>query len=121
MNWKKRGQAGWNGRKTAKNFSKSIERNYSKKEIKQQLIEDLEGDDYRYKGGGRKRNKRDQFRYYVDYYERCLKTEIIREERARAKGDTYWRCSYCDSSYYRNQIEYYKAKIKEIDQKKQVS
>jgi hypothetical protein len=117
MNWKKRGQAGWNGRKTAKKLP-GIERQYGKTEARQQLQEHFEGDDYRHKGGIRSRSRKGQLQYRVDYYERCLKNEVLKEEKARANGDVYWRSNWCDSSYYRSSIKKMKEEIKEIDTKK---
>jgi len=73
MSWKKRGQAGWTGSKTAKETTKGRERQYGEKEIKQQLQEDFEGDEFRYTGGKKNKNKVAQLENWLGYYERCQK------------------------------------------------
>jgi hypothetical protein len=73
MNWKKRGQKGWLGKKTAKEVSKGRERQYGDQDVKQQLQEDFEGDDFRYTGGKKKKNKLAQLENWRDYYERRKK------------------------------------------------
>ena len=66
--WKKRGQAGWTGKKEAKS-KVSRERNYAKEEIRQELKEIEEGEDFRYKAGGKNKNKIASLKYWIDLWE----------------------------------------------------
>lgn len=116
MNWKKRGRKGWLGSKTAKEVSKGRERQYANKDIKQQLQEDFEGDDFRYNGGKRKRNRKAQIENWISYYQRRLLEEDLKQERARAKGERYIDCGWFGPSYYRSRIEEYQKELKKIEE-----
>ena len=79
MNWKKRGQAGWTGRKTAKEISKGSERQYGKQEVRQQLQEDFEGDDFRYTHQGKKvKNEQSRLENTIVWYERVIADHKMR-------------------------------------------
>ena len=71
-NYRKRGQAGYTGKKEAKS-KVSRERNYAKEEIRQELKEMEEGDDFRYNAGGKKKNKIASLRYRIDLYAKRAK------------------------------------------------
>lgn len=101
MNWKKRGQKGWLGKKTAKEISKGRERQYAESEIKQQLQEDFEGDDFRYTGGKKKKNEIARLEYSRDLYQRWAD-----------EGRTAWW-----GSDYARRAKEYQEKIDELKQK----
>ena len=89
-NWKKRGQAGWVGKKEAKSKGRR-ERNFSKEEIRDEIKQIEEGDDFRYKGGGKNKDPIARQRYWVDYYERATKEAEARKDNCRWTGfGTYY-------------------------------
>ena len=91
MSWKKRGKKGWTGKKTAKNDTKGRERQYADQEIRQQIQEDFEGDDFRYSGGKKNKNKMASLEYWRDRWkQRALEYEIIEEKEKRIG----WMSSY---------------------------
>lgn len=110
MNWKKRGRKGWTGKKFAKETTKSRERQYGNSEIKQQIQEDLEGDDFRYRGGKKKKNKIAKYQYWADYYRKRAIEEELKEE----KGDY---CSFLSSYDYKKRAKEYENKIEECRKK----
>ena len=119
MNWKKRGRKGWTGKKYAKNETKGSEREYGKQEVRQQLQEDFEGDNFRYTGGKKKRNLIARRKNWIKWYQRRIQEEELREERAKAKGESYRSWSYFSTSHCRSRIEELEKEIEELKQKEQ--
>ena len=102
-NWKKRGQAGWNGRKYAKEVSKHQERQFAKKEIKQELQEKLEGSDYRYKHLSRKGDPERKLRGRIKGIETYIQRWINRKDltswyRYSANDHLNWLRSWLDKT-----------------------
>ena len=79
MNWKKRGQTGWTGKKTAKELTKGRERQYGEQEIEQQLQEDFEGDEFRHVHQGKKvKNEKSRLEKMIAWYERTIEDHKMR-------------------------------------------
>lgn len=93
MDWKKRGRKGWTGKKFAKNETKGRERQYGDSEAKQQLQEDFEGDEFRYKGGKKKKNPIASLEYRLDWYKKtALESELREEKYGRSRTSSgYWK------------------------------
>lgn len=119
MSWKKRGQKGWTGAKTAKELTKGRERQYGESEIKQQLQEDFEGDEYRYTSGKRKKNEKARVKYRLAYYEQRLKVEELKRDRAREKGERYHDCGWFGLSYYSSSVDRCKKELEELENKEE--
>jgi hypothetical protein len=113
MSYKKRGQAGWNGSKTAKE-RKYIERNHSKKLIAEAEKEMVQGDEYRTPARSKKQNKIAQKQYWLDYYKRRQLEEEIKKERAKAKGERYSDNRWWGFSSYRSRIQELEKEIEEM-------
>jgi len=107
MSWKKRGQAGWTGRKTAKNETKGRERQYGEQEVRQQLQEDFEGDEFRYTYQGKKvKNEQSRLENTIAWYERVLADYKMRDytscfgngwlESGLKKAKTKWQEKFGD-------------------------
>ena len=110
MSYKKRGQAGWNDKKTAKKLSKSKERMYSKELIISENKELAQGDDFRYTYPAKK---------------------VLTPEQKATKEIEYWEKSLefwtrpsvrmcLDSDYHYGIISRAKSKIKALKEKKEV-
>lgn len=77
--YKKRGQAGWTGRKEAKSKN-YIERNFAKQDIKQALEEIEAGEDYRYLHKAKKANDPEtRLKKNIAWYERVLADYKMRD------------------------------------------
>ena len=101
MSWKKRGKSGWVGKKTAKENSKGREREYGKQEVRQQLQEDFEGDEFRYRGGKKKKNEIARLEYSRDLYQRW----------ANEGRESWWGADYqTQANHYQKQIDELKKK-----------
>lgn len=111
MSWKKRGQKGYTGKKTAKEITKGRERQYGEQEIRQQLQEELEGDDYRYYGGKKKTNRIAKHEYWRDRYKKRALEQELKEERGQG-------CSYLSSYKYKKWAEEEQEKINELKEQK---
>jgi hypothetical protein len=110
MSWKKRGRKGWTGKKTAKNDTKGRERQYANQEIRQQIQEDFEGDDFRYNGGKKKKNEIASLEHWRDHWlKRALECEI-REEKEKRIG---WMSSFKCKEWARE----YQEKIDDLKKK----
>ena len=78
-NYKKRGRAGWVGKKEAKGKIHR-ERNYEKQEIRQALQEIEEGDDYRYLHKAKRvKNEKARLENTIRWYERTIEKYKQRE------------------------------------------
>lgn len=101
MSWKKRGKKGWTGKKTAKNDTKGRERQYADQEIRQQIQEDFEGDDYRYNYHRKKQNEIARLEYSRDLYQRW----------ANEGRESWWGADYqTQANHYQKQIDELKKK-----------
>lgn len=108
--YKKRGQAGWNGRKTAKEISKYKERQFSKTEIKQEMQEHLEGDEYRYRHKKSPTpNEKARLEYNLSLYKKWAAA-------AKARGEMSGWCGY---HTYLSDIEKIEKQIEEFDKKQE--
>lgn len=114
MDWKKRGQKGWKGSKTAKELTKGRERQYGESEVNQQLQEDFEGDKYRYTGSKRFKNYKASYQSRIDRYERRLCQEILKEETMKIKGEKYYDNIWFGKTYYKNLIKRLKEEMEEL-------
>lgn len=110
MNWKKRGQKGWTGKKTAKNDTKGRERQYAEQEIKQQLQEDFQGDEFRYSGGKKKKNEIASLEFWRDRWNQRALEYQIREEKEK-------RIGFMSSYEYRKWAEELQNKIDDLKKK----
>lgn len=106
MSWKKRGKAGWTGKKEAKS-KPSVERNFAKDEIRQELKEIEEGDGFRYKAGGKNKNKIASLKYWIDLYER-------RAIAVKARG---LDCRWFGYTRYNNGATEMKKELEELEEK----
>jgi len=93
MSYKNRQRAGWCGKKETKEKIYK-ERQYAKKEIAQAEQEMLEGDDFRYKGGKRKKNEIAQLQYWLKLYERRMIEAKKRGDNCRWFGWSSYKSSY---------------------------
>lgn len=113
MNWKKRGQKGWTGKKYAKNETKGRERQYADQEVKQQIQEVFEGDEFRYNGGRKKKNEIASLEYWRDHWiKRALEYEIKEEKEEKEK-----RISWMSSFKYKQWAREYQEKIDKLKDK----
>lgn len=106
MSWKKRGQAGWTGKKEAKSKERR-ERNYAKGEIRQEMKKIEEGEDYREKAGSKKKNKIASLKHWRDWY-------LRRAEEAKAKKDN---CIWTGFTTYSRRAEEMDKQIEEMENK----
>ena len=102
--YKKRAKGGWNSCKVEANIR---ERNHSKKEIRQALQEEYEGEDYRYPKSTRKVYTMKQKRI------RGVKSQIRwYEKMARSCRPWYYSITDDGMDWYHRRIDDYKHKIK---------
>lgn len=106
MSYKKRGRAGWTGKKEAKS-NPSRERNYAKDEIRQELKQIEEGDDFRYRASNKKKNKIVSLKYWIELYE-------AKAEKAKIRGDV---CKYFGYSGWMDGAKQLKEKLAKLENK----
>jgi hypothetical protein len=93
MSYKKRSRSGYSTGKRYKKHSNRTERQYEKDEIRQQMTEITQGDEYREKGGGRNPNYIARQEYNISVYERwMIHAKSYRERWGR---DSYFSVAKC--------------------------
>ena len=108
MSYKKRGRAGWVGKKEAKTKI-GRERNYAKKEIRQEIRQLEEGDDFRYRNKPSKKilTTKQKIEKELAWYERVLeKWSRPNVESQRKKNDF--------NGWYSRTLNSYKDKVKKL-------
>ena len=107
MSYKKRGRAGWVGRKEAKSKIRR-ERNYAKSEIRQELRIVEEGEDFRYKHKSKKiLTNKQKIEKRLAWYERVL------EEWTRPNREAQWK-KYDHDSWFGRYVNSLRDKAKKL-------
>jgi len=108
MTYKKRARNGWNTGKHCKRNSNNRERTYAKEEIKNELEEVIEGEDFRY------RHRRSRKRTWLQRLERILAWYDRYIEKLDSNPPIF---SYHGSDYYRKKRNELLKKIKELKER----
>lgn len=108
MTYKKRARNGWNTGKCHKKNANSRERTYAKEEIKNELEEVTEGEDFRY------RHRRSRKRTWIQRLERMLAWYDRYIEKLDSNPPAF---PYYGSDYFRNKRNALLNKIKELKEK----
>lgn len=94
MSYKKRAKRGWCT--SSKEAKEKIykERQFAKKEIAEAEQQMLEGDDFRYRGGGRTPNKIARLEYWLTLYSRRMEDAKKRDDNCKWFGWSSYKSRY---------------------------
>lgn len=91
--YKKRAKNGWRCGKYAKRESNKEERTFAKEDIRQELKQHNEGEDFRYRYKTTiTKNEKMRIEHRISWYERIIETYKRRDEQREAQGLDPYHC-----------------------------